>query len=68
VQGARVGFFQAEDGVAHRLLESSHIGGVLKLALGKPPPRPLSLCGYKLHKQVVASGCNVAETFQAWFS
>ncbi len=32
VQGAGVGFFQAEDGVAHRLLESSHVGGVPKLA------------------------------------
>ncbi len=26
------GFFQAEDGVAHRLLESSHVKGVPKLA------------------------------------
>jgi len=32
MQGAGVGFFQAEDGVAHRLLESSHVGGVPKLA------------------------------------
>jgi hypothetical protein len=32
VQGAGVGFFQAEDGVAHRLLESSHVEGVPKLA------------------------------------
>ncbi len=32
VQGAGVGFFQVEDGVVHRLLESSHVGGVPKLA------------------------------------
>jgi hypothetical protein len=31
VQGVGVGFFQVEDGVAHRLLESSHVEGVPKL-------------------------------------
>ncbi len=31
VQGAGVGFFQVEDGVAHRLQESSHVGRVPKL-------------------------------------
>jgi len=30
VQGVGVGFFQVEDGVAHRLSESSHVEGVPK--------------------------------------